>query len=141
LTIFLKYHMKILFGDFNAKLGRKDIFKPTTGNGVLHQDSNDNGVTIGNSAISKNLVVKNTMFPPQNIHKHTETSPDGKTHNQTDHILTDSRWHSSILDLRSFRGAECDIDHCPVVAKVTERLAKINKQHRSLICRDLISGS
>jgi hypothetical protein len=36
--------MEILFGDFNAKLGGKDIFKPTTGNGVLHQDSNDNGV-------------------------------------------------------------------------------------------------
>jgi hypothetical protein len=26
---FPKYHMKILFGDFNAKVGREDIFKPT----------------------------------------------------------------------------------------------------------------
>jgi hypothetical protein len=25
---FPKYHMKILFGDFNAKVGREDIFKP-----------------------------------------------------------------------------------------------------------------
>jgi hypothetical protein len=25
---FLKYHMKILLGDFNAKVGREDIFKP-----------------------------------------------------------------------------------------------------------------
>jgi len=24
---FLKYHMKILLGDFNAKVGREDIFK------------------------------------------------------------------------------------------------------------------
>jgi hypothetical protein len=29
---FPKYYMKILLGDFNAKLGRDDIFKPTTGN-------------------------------------------------------------------------------------------------------------
>jgi hypothetical protein len=29
---FPKYHMKIFFGDFNAKLGREDIFKPTVGN-------------------------------------------------------------------------------------------------------------
>jgi hypothetical protein len=116
--------MKILFGDFNAKLERNDIFKPTTGNGVLHQDSNDNGVTIGNSAISKNLVIKSTMFPPRNTHKYTWTSPDGKTHNQIDHILTDRKWHSSILDVRSFRGVECDIDHYLVVEKVMERLAK-----------------
>jgi hypothetical protein len=29
---FPKYHMKILLGDFNAKVGREDIFKPITGN-------------------------------------------------------------------------------------------------------------
>jgi exonuclease III len=29
---FPKYHMKILLGDFNAKVGREDIFKPTIGN-------------------------------------------------------------------------------------------------------------
>jgi hypothetical protein len=27
---FPKYHTKILLGDFNAKVGREDIFKPTT---------------------------------------------------------------------------------------------------------------
>ena len=51
----------------------------------------------------------------------------GKTHNQIDHILIDRMCHSSILDLRSFRGADCGTDHYLVVAKVTERLA-INKQ-------------
>jgi hypothetical protein len=29
---FLKYHMKILLGDFSATVGREDIFKPTIGN-------------------------------------------------------------------------------------------------------------
>ena len=45
---FPKYNMKILLGDFNAKVGRKNIFKPTIGNESLHQDSNDNGVRIVN---------------------------------------------------------------------------------------------
>jgi len=38
--------MKILLGDFNAKVGRQNIFKPTIGNENLHQDRNDNGVRI-----------------------------------------------------------------------------------------------
>jgi exonuclease III len=30
--VFDKFHMKILLGDFNAKVGREDMFKPTIGN-------------------------------------------------------------------------------------------------------------
>jgi len=44
-----------------------------------------------------------------------------------DHILIDRKWHFSILDVRSFRGADCDTDHYLVVAKVRERLA-VSKQ-------------
>jgi len=67
------------------------------------------------------------MFPHRNIHKYTWTSPDGKTHNHIDLILIDRRWHSSILDVRSFRGADCDTDHPLVVEKVRKRLA-VTKQ-------------
>jgi hypothetical protein len=58
------------------------------------------------------------MFPHGNIHKFTWTSPDGKTHNQIDHIFIDRRRQSSILDIRSFRAADSDTDHYLVVAKV-----------------------
>jgi hypothetical protein len=53
---FPKYHTKILLGDFKAKLGRDNIYKPTNENESLHQDSNDNGVRIVNCATSKNLL-------------------------------------------------------------------------------------
>jgi hypothetical protein len=59
---FPKYHMKILLGDLNAKLGRDDTFKPTIGNDSLREDSNDNGVTVVNCATSKDLVVNSTIF-------------------------------------------------------------------------------
>jgi hypothetical protein len=70
--------MKILLGDFNAKVGRGDIFKPTIGNEGVHEISN---------------------VPHRNIHKFTWTSPDGSTHNQIEHILIDRRRHSSVLDV------------------------------------------
>jgi hypothetical protein len=88
---FPRYHMKILLGDFNVKVGRQNIFIPMIGNERLYQDSNDNVVRIINFATSKNLVVKSAMFPHQNIRKYTWTSPDGHTHKQTDHILIDRR--------------------------------------------------
>ena len=84
----------------------------------LHQYSNDNGVRIVNFATLKNLVVKSMMLPHRNIRKYTWTSPDGKTHNQIDNILIDRRWHSNIIDVRSFGEADCDTDHYLVVAKV-----------------------
>jgi hypothetical protein len=59
---FPKYHKKIPLKDFNAKLGREDIFKPSIGNESLHRDNNDNGVRIVDFAKSKILVVKSMMF-------------------------------------------------------------------------------
>ena len=41
--------------------------------------------------------------------------------------MIDRRWHSSILDLRSFRGADFDTDQYLVITKVRERLA-VGKQ-------------
>jgi hypothetical protein len=99
-------HMEILTGNFNAKVGREDMFKPTIGNESLHEISNDNGVRLVNFATSKNLRVKSTMFPHSNIHKYTWTSPDGKTHNQIDHILAERRRHSNVLDVRSFNSGQ-----------------------------------
>jgi hypothetical protein len=120
---FPNYHMKILLGDFNAKVGREDIFKPTIGNVSLHEINNDNGVRVVDFATSKNVIVKSTMFPHHNIHKFTWTSPDEKTHKQIDHILIDRRRHPSILDVRSLKAADCDTDYYLVVAKLRERLA------------------
>jgi len=67
------------------------------------------------------------MFPHRNFHKYTWTSPDGKIHNQIDHIFIDRRWYSSILDVRLFRTAICDTDHHFMVAKVKESLAVSNQ--------------
>jgi hypothetical protein len=64
--------MKMILGDFNAKLWGEDIFKPPIGNKSLHQDSNDK--------------VKVTMFPHRKINKYALATPDRKTHNQIDQV-------------------------------------------------------
>jgi len=56
-----------------------------------------------------------------------DTSPDETTHSQIDHILIDRRRHSSILDVRSFRRADCDTDQYLGVVEAREKLA-VSKQ-------------
>jgi hypothetical protein len=62
--------------------------------------------------------------------------PDGRTHNQIIHILIGRRWQSNVLDILSFGGADCDIDHYLVVATFKESLT-VSKQisHRFLVRR------
>jgi len=86
----------------------------------------DHDARVINFATSKNLSVKSKVFMHRNIHTHT-TSPDRKTHNKNDHILTDRIWSSRILDVPSFEGADCGSDHCLVVANVREILL-VSKQ-------------
>jgi hypothetical protein len=119
--------VKILLGDFNAKLRREDIFKPIICNESLHEASNDNAVRVVNFATSKSLIVKSTTFPLCDIHKHTWISLYCVTYNQIDHVLVDKRRYSNILDVRPFREADCDTDHYLVVAKLRERFSVIKR--------------
>ena len=121
--LFPRYRMKNLLGDFNVKVGQADIFIPTIGKESLHRISNDNGARLVNFATSKNVILKSTTFPHRDIHKQTWTSPDGMTHNEIDHISIDKRRQSSIIDIRSFRGADCDTEHYLVIGKLRERLS------------------
>jgi hypothetical protein len=59
---FPKNHIKILLGDFNAKVGKEDIFKAKIGDQSLHEISSDNGVRLVNFATSKDIRVKRTIF-------------------------------------------------------------------------------
>jgi hypothetical protein len=64
--------MKILLGDFSAKVGREDTFKPTIGNEGAHEISIYNGVRVVNCATSGNLRVKRTMLVPGPSHLEVE---------------------------------------------------------------------
>jgi endonuclease/exonuclease/phosphatase family metal-dependent hydrolase len=89
----------------NAKIGRDETYIGTVGN------RNDNGQRLIEFAFSKDLVVSSTYFPHKDIHKYTLTSPGEITHNQIDHLLIERRNASSIIDVRTCRGANCGSDH------------------------------
>jgi hypothetical protein len=63
------------------------------------------------------------MFTHCNIHKHNWTSPDGKMKHQINHVLIDKRWHSSIVEVKSFRGTDSDTHYYLVDEEITERIS------------------
>ena len=92
---FPEYRMKIILGDFNAKVGKRIfskcllVFKVYIRIVMI--------MLLENFPTSEYLVVNSTMFPHRNIHKCTWASPGGKTHKQIHHISIYTRWESKVL--------------------------------------------
>jgi len=60
-------------------------------------------------------------LPHQKIcHEYAQTSSDRKMHIQIDYILTNKIYHTSVVDVQYFRGADSGTDHYLVAAKVKE---------------------
>ena len=73
-------------GDFNAKLGGLHTNYPTSIGKHTIGEYNERGELLAKFCARNKLVVTNTRFHKRK--HHTWTSPDGKTKNQIDFILT-----------------------------------------------------
>ena len=75
------------------------------------------------------MIISSTYFIHRDIYKHTWISPDGLTTNQIDYVLIDKRHASNILDVRSYRGANCNSDQYLIKIKYRSRIRN-QKQER-----------
>jgi hypothetical protein len=127
--------MVIIMGDFNAKLGNEDCLQPVAGPHTIYDLSNENGNMLNQFTIRNRLIIKSTMFPHKHIHLGTWRIPGSNDISQIDHVLTTSRHSSSVIDVGSCRGPNCDSDHYLVKIKVTERITNVQKIRRRKIRR------
>ena len=79
----------IVMGDFNAKVGAKQIGERSIGNFGIGS-RNSRGDTLVGFAERNNLRFMNTFFCKRRNRKWTWKSPDGKTKNEIDFILSDN---------------------------------------------------
>jgi hypothetical protein len=78
--------LKLLMGDFNAKVGTdkmgRELVMGKHGTGA----QNENREFFAEFCTSNDLVIGGTIFPHKTIHTTTWTLPDERTINQIDHI-------------------------------------------------------
>jgi hypothetical protein len=65
------FHSNNLLGDFNAKLGKEQLYKDITGRHSIHEVTNNNGLRLVQYATINNFKVLSTWFPRKDIYKGT----------------------------------------------------------------------
>jgi hypothetical protein len=70
------------------------------------------------------MVIGGTVFPHRNVHLVTRRSPDGTSNNQIDHLLIDARHTNNMLDVRTYRGANVDLDHYLVITRIWAKISR-----------------
>ena len=108
-----KEKISIIMGDFNAKIGSEPEMEGCTGPYAVGA-TNKSGGKLAKFCFKNNLKIANTYFnqPPEK--KWTWRSPDGKTKNEIDHLLTNQV--SAILDNRILENFLFSSDHRPVMS-------------------------
>jgi len=99
-----KHDAIITLGDFNANLGKEQLYKDIIGRHSLHEVKNSNGLRLVQYATINKFKVLSTWFPRKDIHKGTWKIPGTNDTIQNDHILVSKRWASDIENVRTYRG-------------------------------------
>lgn len=117
-----KTHYMMLMGDFNAKTGcKKDEAETALGNHGIGV-RNDRGEMLVQFLLQHNLYVINTFFKKKANRKWTWASPDGRTKNEVDFIISNRK--DIFQDINVLNRFSTGSDHRMVRAKIKINLKR-----------------
>ena len=117
-----KKDLRVMMGDFNAKIGKDNIGKELVMGKEGVGEINKNRELFTDFCHS--LVIGGSVFPHKRIHKTTWISPDHQTENQIDHIYISSIFRRSLQDVPSKNGVDVGTDHHLVTGKIKFKLKR-----------------
>ena len=98
-------------GDFNAHIGADRTGWEGTMGCFSHEKINDSGLRLLSFATTNNLLIGNSHFQHPRKHQLTWRNPSGKDAAVLDYVLINTRFRSSVKDVRAMRGPDCGSDH------------------------------
>ncbi|KAJ4449477.1 hypothetical protein ANN_00876 [Periplaneta americana] len=118
---------------FQDKQETKSV-KTGKGHGPTEDRESDKNGATAPKGLSVKTAQKRKICPVPSVKDVLEAGPsgiqtkrvrkeNGLTHNQIHHILIDKRRHTSIVDIRTFRGADFNCGHYLVIGELRERLS------------------
>ena len=108
----------IVAGDLNGRVGSRRNKTETMIGYHGEKERNNNGMRIIDYCMANNLIVTNTFFKHNNIHKFTRVLPSRKEKSIIDYILVERNNRTMIKDVKVKRGAEIYSDHHLLVGKL-----------------------
>ncbi|XP_047996924.1 uncharacterized protein LOC125234635 [Leguminivora glycinivorella] len=129
----------IILGDFNAKVGKGTVGKVVGDFGLGNR--NVRGDRLIQFCEEKEFIITNTWYqhPPRRLY--TWISPKDNSEkivrNQIDYILVPSRFRNSVINVKTYPGADVGSDHNPVVAKLKLKLKQVKKPAQNRVNFDL----
>ena len=107
-----KGDMLLVIGDINAKVGRREPSAMSSAVGLYGLgETNEAGEQLEDFCLEHELALANTMLKQHPRRLYTWTCPDGNTRNQIDYISIVQTWKTSLMNCRTYPGADCDTDH------------------------------
>ena len=122
-----KHNVVITLGDFNAKLGKEKKYIYTIGRHSLYDTTNNNVFRLVQYATTNNFKVLSTLYPRKDKHKGNWKIPGTEDTNQIDHILVSKRWATDIENIKTYIGANSDLDHFLFGARLKQKIALITR--------------
>lgn len=120
-----KKDLMILTGDWNAKVGNDNTGWEEVMGRYGYGDKNGRGERLLEFVTTHNLFICNTRFEQKPCRKWTWESPDGLQKNLIDYVIVPRRWKTSVINCRSYRGADIGSDHSLVLCGIKLKLKKV----------------
>ena len=119
----------LILGDFNAKVGTTAMSTCLGKYGL--GKTNERGETLINFCERTKLTIVNTQFKQPSRKLYTCKSPGDIRRNQIDYILLRARFRNSVINCKTYPGADIGSDNNPVIMKMHLKLKVPNKKQSS----------
>ncbi|RXN27752.1 endonuclease exonuclease phosphatase family [Labeo rohita] len=121
-----KTDLIVIAGDLNAHVGSERLGWEATLGRFGHGEINDSGLRLLSFAAANNMVNGNSIFQHPLKHRLTWRKPSGKDL-AMDYVLINTRFRSSLQDVRAMRGPDCGSDHYLVCARLRLKLHRAKR--------------